>query len=154
MALQSNRGDGVAFAVEIEHDYDAQILSPDIGHLQSDVFGNRIVLAIAGACVESDERRTPDVVLAVLGEVLHRTDCKINGVVDLADPGAAVALPYGRTWNAHHALQHFDDNLALRRHFERQPGRAISPGGGGHFANRRGLWAADLPHRHPVRNNH
>jgi hypothetical protein len=83
----------VAFTIEPEHDHNAQIFSRDAGHLQCDVFGNRIVLTVAGACVESDERRTPDVDLTVLGEVFHRTDRKIDGLVDLTDPGPAVALP-------------------------------------------------------------
>ena len=83
----------MAFAIEVEHDHDAQVFSRDADHLQCDVFGNRIVLTIAGARVESDKRRTPDVDFALLGEVLHRTDRKIDGAVDSAEPGPAVALP-------------------------------------------------------------
>ena len=93
MPVQSNRCNGVTITMEIEHDHNAQIFSRDAGHLQRNVFGNRIVLTIAGACIESDERRTPDVELAVLDEILHRTDCKIDGVVDFTDPGPALALP-------------------------------------------------------------
>ena len=52
-----------------------------------------IVFTIAGTCVESDERRTPDVDCAPLGEVLHWTDRKIDGTVDLGEPGPAIALP-------------------------------------------------------------
>ena len=82
----------MAVTVELKHDHDAQIFSRDTGHLQCDVFSNRIVLTIAGACVESDERRAPDVDFAPLGEVLHWTDRKVDRVVDFANPGPAVAL--------------------------------------------------------------
>jgi len=53
---------------------------------------NRIVLTIAGACVEGDERRAPDVDFAPLCEVLHRTDRKIDGAVDLGEPAPAFVL--------------------------------------------------------------
>ena len=65
----------------------------DAGHAQRYEFRDRIVLAVAGAAVEGDERRAPDVDLAVLGEIAHRPDREIDRAVDFAEPGAAVALP-------------------------------------------------------------
>ena len=54
---------------------------------------DRIVFAIAGAMREGDQRRTPDVDLAILGQIAHRPDRKIDRAIDLAEPGAAVAGP-------------------------------------------------------------
>ena len=58
----------------------------------SAVFGDRIILAIAGTAGEGDERRTPDVDLAKLREIAHRPDGQIDRAVDLAEAGASVAV--------------------------------------------------------------
>ena len=75
------------------HDHDAQIAGGDAGKAQGGEFGDRIILAIAGAAGKGDERRSPEVDLAMLGEIADGLDGKVDGAVDLADPGAAFARP-------------------------------------------------------------
>jgi hypothetical protein len=43
--------------------------------------------------IQRDERRTPDIDLAILSEIAHRMDRKIDGAVDFAKPAAAVPSP-------------------------------------------------------------
>ena len=54
-------------------------------------FCDGVVFAIPGAMGEGDERRTPDVGLAILGLIAHRPDRKIDRAVDFAEPGASLA---------------------------------------------------------------
>ncbi len=45
----------------------------------------------ATACREGDERRTPHVNLAILGQIAHRPDCEIDCAIDLTEAGASLA---------------------------------------------------------------
>ena len=96
MTVQPRGGDGMAFVTEgVDHHDDTQVFRGNAGHAQRDVFRNRVILAIAGAVVEGDERRAPEVDLAVLHEVVHGANRQVDGAVDLAETGAAFALPAG-----------------------------------------------------------
>ena len=61
------------------------------GLTERDILCDGVILAIAGAALEGVERRAPDVILAILGEVADRPDRQIDGAVDLAEAGAAIA---------------------------------------------------------------
>ena len=94
MAVEPHRGDGMILAqTGVAHHDDAQIVRRDPGLAQSNEFGDRIIFAIAGAAIERDEWRTPDVDFAILGKIAYRPDREIDGAVDLAEPGAANVLP-------------------------------------------------------------
>ena len=75
-----------------QHD-DPQILGRNAGHPQRGEFGDGVVFAIAGAGGKGGERRAPDVDLAVLSHVARRLDRQIDGAIDLAKAGAALAGP-------------------------------------------------------------
>ena len=75
--------------------HDPQIVGRDAGAAQRHEFRDRIILAIAAARASVASGERPDVDLAVLGEVAHRPDGEIDGAVDLAEPGAALAEPGG-----------------------------------------------------------
>ena len=76
--------DGVA------HDHDPQIVRRDAGPAQCHKFCNGVVFTVA-APRQRHERRGPDVELAILRQIAHRPDGKVDGAVDLAEPGAALA---------------------------------------------------------------
>ena len=77
----------------IAQHHDPDIIRREAGAAQGCEFRNRIILAVATATRERCERRRPDVDLAVLGEVADRPDGEIDGAVDFAEPGAALARP-------------------------------------------------------------
>src|ERR1700730_3256499 len=68
-----------------------QIVRRDAGLSQCNKLGDRVVFAIAGAIGEGDQRRTPNVDLAILGEIAHRPDRKIDRAIDLAKAGTSLA---------------------------------------------------------------
>ena len=91
-AIETRGGDGVIFIVRpVMQDNDAQIARGQAGLAQGDIFGDGIVLAVAGAAGEGRQRRRPHVGGLVLGDIAHRPDGEIDRSVDCANAGAAVA---------------------------------------------------------------
>src|SRR6266436_9335618 len=58
---------------------------------QGDELCDRIIFAVAGTTGEGDERRTPDIDGAVLSQIAHRPDRKIDRAIDLAEAGTSLA---------------------------------------------------------------
>src|SRR5262245_46134267 len=79
----------------IAHDQDAQIVGRKSSQAQRSKLRDRIILAIARAANEEGERRGPDIALAILRLVAHRTDGKIDGAVDFAELRAPRTLAGG-----------------------------------------------------------
>src|SRR4051812_14793100 len=58
--------------------------------MQRDELGYGVILAISGTMAERDQRRSPNVRLAVLRLVAHWPDRQIDGTIDFAEAGAAL----------------------------------------------------------------
>src|SRR4029078_1292262 len=66
----------------------------DAGAAQGHEFRNCVILAVAAAR-ERRQRRGPDVEPAILHQIADRPDGKVDGTVDLAEPGSPLAGPGG-----------------------------------------------------------
>src|SRR5689334_17367195 len=77
----------------VVQDHDPQIARSDAGFTQRRVLCDGVVLAVAGAAAKGCKRRAPDVLLAILRKIAHGADRQIDGAVDLAEAGTALAGP-------------------------------------------------------------
>ena len=65
-------------------------------YAQRDIFGDGVVLAVAGLGREGHQRTRPQILDAVLGAVVDKTNKQVDRAVDLADAGAAFSRLFRR----------------------------------------------------------
>jgi len=71
----------------VADDEQAQVISDDPGRSQSDVFYDRVILAIARSGAQRGKGCRPEIFNLVLGPITHGPDAQIHRAVDLAQTG-------------------------------------------------------------------
>ncbi len=101
-SVQPRSDHGVIFSCRgVADEQEPKVFVRKPGLLERDIFGNRIVFAIARAGSERLDRRGPKVGNSVLSEIAHGADREIDGAIHRPDSRtpfartAAAALWYG-----------------------------------------------------------
>src|SRR5664280_1653798 len=78
---------------DVADDLELQVSGGGPGFLECDIFCDGIIFTIARAAAQTLKWRRPVVFNTVLGQITHRPNAQVDRAIDLAQAGAALALP-------------------------------------------------------------